>query len=164
MTAPQLLRGLFVLLALAATVPCSAQVPSTPITPQTIAQPNPQKAQLVALHVDQNDPAIMNLALNNAQNIIAHYKALGRGVKIEVVTYGPGLFMLRDDKNPVKARVSAMALEEPDISFAACANTRENMAKAEGAPVKLLAEAKIVPSGVVHLMELQASGYAYIKP
>ena len=164
MTAPQVLRGLIVSFALAATVPCSAQVPSTPVAPQTAALPSSQKPHLVALHVDQNDPAIMNLALNNAQNIITHYKALGRAVKIEVVTYGPGLFMLRDDKSPVKARVSAMALEEPDISFAACANTRDNMAKAEGAPVKLLTEAKIVPSGVVHLMELQATGYAYIKP
>ncbi len=164
MTALQVLRGLIVLFALAATVPSSAQVPATPVAPQTVAQPGLQKAHLVALHVDQNDPAIMNLALNNAQNIIAHYKASGRAVKIEVVTYGPGLIMLRDDKSPVKARVSAMALEEPDISFTACANTRDSMTKAEGAPVKLLSEAKIVPSGVVHLMELQAAGYAYIKP
>lgn len=123
-----------------------------------------QKAQLVALHVDQNDPAVMNLALNNAQNIIAHYKALGRPVKIEIVTYGPGLYMLRDDKSPVKARISTFAFEQPEVTFIACANTRDNMAKAEGTAIAIMPEAKLMPSGVVHLMELQASGYAYIKP
>jgi uncharacterized protein len=123
-----------------------------------------KKSHLVTLHVDQNDAAVMNLALNNAQNIVTHFKALGRPVKIEVVTYGPGLVMLRDDRSPVKQRIATLALEANNISFVACANTRDNMAKAEGAAVPLIAEARLVPSGVVHLMDLQARGYAYIKP
>ena len=106
----------------------------------------------------------MTLALNNAQNIFTHFKALGRPVKVEIVTYGPGLNMLRDDKSPVKARISSMALEEGGLTFVACGNTRDNMAKAEGNAIKIMPEAKVVPSGVVRLMELQATGYAYIKP
>ena len=125
---------------------------------------NPAKAQLVVLHVDQNDPAVMTLALNNAQNIISHFKALAKPVRIEIVAYGPGLHMLRDDSSPVKQRLATMAFEEPGITFAACGNTRDNMAKAEGSEIRIVPEARVVPSGVVHLMELQASGYAYIKP
>jgi hypothetical protein len=48
-------------------------------------------------------------------------------VSIEVVTFGSGLNMLRDDTSPVKARIEVIALGTPEISFKACGNTRENM-------------------------------------
>jgi len=38
------------------------------------------------------------------------------------------------------------------------------MAKQEAKDVPLLSEARVVPSGVVRLMELQSEGYAYIHP
>ncbi len=118
----------------------------------------------VALHVDDNDAAKMNLTLNNVKNIVADMKKSGRKVAIEVVTYGPGLHMFRDDSSPVKARIQEIALAHPNVTFAACNNTRTNMSKAENKDIKLLSEAKLVPSGVVHLVELQRKGYAYVKP
>ena len=118
----------------------------------------------VVLHVNQNDAAVMNLALNNAQNVASHYKAAGQPVTIEVVAYGPGLHMLRSDTSPIKPRLASFTLEQPEIRFSACENTQTNMSKAEGKPVPLLSEAKVVPSGVVRLIELQQQGYAYIKP
>jgi uncharacterized protein len=135
--------------------PTLAQTPTAPLT---------KAANLVALHVDQNDPAVMALALNNAENVVAEFKSMGEPVTVEIVTYGPGLHMLRSDTSPVKARISAMALEQPQITFSACGNTQERMSKAEGKPVPLMSEAKVQKSGVVHLMQLQAKGYAYIKP
>ena len=38
------------------------------------------------------------------------------------------------------------------------------MEKAEGKPVPILADATIVPSGVVRLMELQEQGWSYVRP
>src|SRR5713226_4417229 len=35
------------------------------------------KAHRLAIQVDQNDPAVMNLALNNATNVIEYYRAKG---------------------------------------------------------------------------------------
>jgi intracellular sulfur oxidation DsrE/DsrF family protein len=120
-------------------------------------------AHRVAIHVDDNDPKVMNLALNNAKNVLEYYKAKGETVAIEVVAYGPGLHMLRADTSPVKHRVAEMSMA-PEIAFSACGNTRANMAKQEGNDVSLLSEARLVPSGVVRLMELQKQGYAYIRP
>jgi intracellular sulfur oxidation DsrE/DsrF family protein len=37
----------------------------------------------------------MNLALNNATTVIEYYRAKGEEVNVDVVTYGPGLHMLR---------------------------------------------------------------------
>jgi intracellular sulfur oxidation DsrE/DsrF family protein len=124
----------------------------------------PAATHKVAIQVNQNDKAVMDLALNNARNIIDYYKDKGETVAIEIVTYGPGLHMLRADTSPVKDRIAPMALENPNITFVACGNTQANQSKAEGKPVTLLSEAKVMPSGVVRLIELQKRGYAYIRP
>ena len=48
------------------------------------------KTHRLILQVNTNDPAAMNLTLNNATNVTQHYKELGEKAKIEVVTFGPG--------------------------------------------------------------------------
>ena len=122
------------------------------------------KSHRVSIQVDQNDPQVMNLALNNATNVEQYYKNLGEKVEIEVVTFGPGLHMLRDDTSPVKDRIKAIADKTPSISFKACGNTQENMGKAEDKAILLVAQATIVKSGVVRVMELQEQGWTYVRP
>ena len=130
----------------------------------TTAKKSAAKIHKVAIQVSQNDKGVMEVALNNARNIVEYYKGKGETVAIEIVTYGPGLHMLRADTSPVKDRIGPMSLENPNLKFIACANTQANQSKAEGKQVPLLSEATVMPSGVVRLMELQAQGYAYIRP
>jgi intracellular sulfur oxidation DsrE/DsrF family protein len=124
------------------------------------------KIHRVSIQVDQNDPAVMNLALNNASNITETYKEKGEEVEIEVVAYGPGLNMLREDTSPVKDRLKQIAeLSFPSkIRFSACNVTKRGMEKREGHPISIVSEASLVPSGAVRLMELQESGWSYLKP
>ncbi len=138
-----------------------AQAPDPASNPKT---PAAAKTHKLAIQVDENKPEVMTLALNNAQNVLEYYKAKGEPVQIKIVAYGPGLHMLRDDTSPVKSRIAALALAEPNLTFIACENTRTNQSKQEGKAITLMAEAKSVPSGVVRLMELQSEGYAYIRP
>lgn len=125
-----------------------------------------KKEHRVAIHVDQNDPAVMNLALNNANNIIEYYKSKDEPVQIEVVTYGPGLHMLRADTSPVQDRIKQAAdTSFPSrVKFIACGNTRDGMEKREGKSVSLVSQAEIVPSGAVRLIELQEQGWSYLRP
>ena len=125
--------------------------------------PDPKVHRLI-LQVNTNDPAAMNLALNNAANVTQHFKERGEKVKIEVVTFGPGLHMLRDDTSPVKARIEEMALSTPEVSFKACGNTQEKMHKAENKDIPIIPQAEVVESGVVRVMELQEKGWNYVKP
>ena len=120
----------------------------------------------ILIQVDQNDPAVMNLALNNATNLIDYYRAKHVDIKIDLVTYGPGLHMLREDTSPVKDRIKQLKDYgfPSTIQFSACNNTKENMEKKEGKPITIVSEAVIVPAGVVHLTELQEKGWTYIKP
>lgn len=118
----------------------------------------------VAVHVNQNDPQVMNMALNNVQNLARYYGSQGDTLNVEVVAYGPGLNMLIPGKSPVEQRISTMALEMDNISFAACGNTHRKMSEKAGQDIVLMDEAEMVPSGVVRLVELQEGGFAYIRP
>ncbi len=122
------------------------------------------KAHKVAIHVDENDPATMNMALNNIANLRKYYDSKGESVEIELVAYGPGLHMLRADTSPVADRIATLSLEIENLTFSACGNTHANMSKKAGKDVQLLDEAQKVPSGVVQLITLQEQGYAYIRP
>jgi len=118
----------------------------------------------VAIHVDENDPQVMNMALNNAQNVSNYYASVGDEVVIELVAYGPGLNMFIPGKSPVADRIETMSLALDNLSFAACGNTHRKMSEKAGAEIELMEEATMVTSGVVRLIELQEQGYAYVRP
>lgn len=102
-----------------------------------------KSAHRLILQVNTNEPAVMNLALNNAANAEQHYKSIGEKIQIEIVTFGPGLNMLRDDTS---------------ISFAACDNTRANMSRVEQKEIPLISQATVVSSGVVRANRAAGTG------
>ena len=120
----------------------------------------------LAIHVDQADAQVMNMALNNAQNVRSYYAEQGDEVVIEIVAYGPGLMMLRDDKSPVKGRLSQIQKGSfpSKVTYSACGNTKKKMEKKAGKSVKIVSQARVVPAGVVRLTELQEQGWTYIRP
>ena len=122
------------------------------------------KEHRVIIQVTQNDPGLMNMALNNAQNLTRHYEGKGESVVIEFVAYGPGLHMLRSDTSPVKDRLSSFALQHPKAVFSACGNTLDNQRKQENKEITLVSEARMVQTGIARVMELQEAGWAYVRP
>jgi intracellular sulfur oxidation DsrE/DsrF family protein len=135
--------------------------PSAQISKRNVAD---KKGHRLILQVNTNDPAMMNLALNNATNVAQYYNDLLEKVTIEIITFGPGLHMLRDDTSPVKERIKAIKQSRPEISFKACGNTQENMSRVENKEIPIIPEATVVKSGVVRVMELQEQGWTYVKP
>lgn len=124
------------------------------------------KVHRVSIQVDQNDPALMNLVLNNVSNIVSDYKEKHEDVQVEVVAYGPGLHMLRADTSPVKDRIKQIAeISFPSqVKFSACNNTKHGMEKAEGHEIGIITQAHLVPSGATRLIELQEQGWSYLRP
>ena len=137
---------------------------------QGAPQPDGKQASThrIAIQVDQNDPAVMNLALNNAKNVLEYYHAKGERAEVEIVAYGPGLNMLRADTSPVKERIANMASAQATlpskIVYSACNNTLKGMEKREGRPITIIPQARIVPAGVVRIMELEEQGWSYVRP
>lgn len=118
----------------------------------------------VAIHVDQSDPKVQNMALNNVQAVTKYYESKGDTVIVEVVAYGPGLTMLIPGKSKVGDRIAKMSLELDGLTFSACGNTHRKMSAKAGKQVVLMSEANMTPSGVVRLIELQEQGFAYVRP
>ena len=122
------------------------------------------KTHRIAFHVDESDPKVMNMALNNVQNVSNYYAGKGEKVIIELVAYGPGLNMFVKGKSPVEDRISVMSMSIDDLKFSACGNMHRKMSEKAGKDVALIDGVGMAPSGVVRLVELQEQGYAYVRP
>lgn len=97
--------GAVALAAIGVSLAAHAQPPIKKAGQSKITKSTPTAAHKVAIQVNQNDKAVVDLALNNAKNIVDYYKEKGETVAIEIVTYGPSLHMLRADTSPVKERI-----------------------------------------------------------
>ena len=126
------------------------------------AEPGPQQAaqktapHRLVLKVSENDPASWNLALNNAENV---QQVLGKDkVRIEIVAYGPGLNMLKSESKVANRLTAAL---DANVGLIACGTTMRKMKLTEA---DLAGGIKVVPAGVVHIMERQSEGWNYVKP
>ncbi|HUH84580.1 MAG TPA: hypothetical protein VLX85_08205 [Stellaceae bacterium] len=140
-----------------------AALGSVTLLARSAAAEAPTHGHRLVLHVDQNDAAVMNMALGNAGNAAAFYAGRGETVALELVAYGPGLHMLRADTSPVKARLAEVHKNLPQMVFSACNNTLQAMQKNEGKEIALVSEARIVPAGIVRLVQLQEEGWSYVR-
>jgi intracellular sulfur oxidation DsrE/DsrF family protein len=128
------------------------------------AKPAAPNVHHVVIQVTQNDPALMSIALNNAENLSSYYQQKGERVQIEFVAYGPGLHMLRSDTSPVRDRIKSFAEKSQGVTFSGCGNTLNAQSKQENKQVTLLPEARIVPTGIARITELQEQGWTYVRP
>jgi intracellular sulfur oxidation DsrE/DsrF family protein len=125
------------------------------------------KVHRLALQVSDDTPEKMNAVLNVATNTARYYAGIGEEVEIRIVAFNAGLNMLRTDRSPVLARLKSVSESLHNVAFEACANTRENMARNEGKKaeeIPIYADARIVPSGVVSLIELSEKGWTIVRP
>ena len=127
-------------------------------------QTSARKQHRVVIQVSENDPRIMNLALNNAENLRGFYEQAGEAVQIEIVAYGPGLNMVRSDTSPVRDRLAALVGRPQPVTLSGCDNTLGRQSKQEGKEISLVSEARLVPTGIGRIVQLQEQGWTYIRP
>lgn len=124
------------------------------------AADNGYHTQKVVYHV--NDAAGAGAMLRNVSN---HLNAVGdKNAEIIVVTHGKGIDFLLDgwaDKDGKSYDEAVQGLANRGVKFQICNNTLRGRKIGED---KINMNAKIVPSGVATVAELQQQGYAYLKP
>jgi intracellular sulfur oxidation DsrE/DsrF family protein len=54
--------------------------------------------------------------------------------------------------------------KQKGVTFSGCSNTLANQSKAENKSLSLLPEARLVPTGVVRITELEEQGWTYLRP
>ena len=132
--------------------------------PPSEAHSTSKRVHRVVIQVSQNDSAVMNLALNNAENLVTFYKEKGEKIDVEFVAYGAGLSMVRSDTSPVKERLTAMSGQMKNVTFTGCGNTLANQSKQENKSITLVPEARLVPAGIARIVELEEQGWTYVRP
>lgn len=133
-----------------------------------LAAASPGRAQdaphRMLIHVDSPDADVMTETLHNAANTIDTIRKQRGTVAIEIVANGPRTSMFIDALSPVKPEVQRLHAAYPEVVMSACgislAHTEASMKK----QLTVMPEARVVPSGVVRIMELEEQHWAYLKP
>ena len=125
------------------------------------------KVHRLALQISDESPEKMTTVLNNAANVSRYYTQKGEEVEIRIVAFNAGVNMMRTDKSPVLDRLKSVTESLPNLTLEVCGNTLEGMAHRENKQVSeipLFAGSKVVPAGVVELMELNEKGFTIVRP
>jgi intracellular sulfur oxidation DsrE/DsrF family protein len=133
-----------------------------------LAAASPARAQealhRMLIHVDSPDADVMTETLHNAANTIDTIRKQRGTVAIEIVANGLRTSMFIDALSPVKPEVQRLHAAYPEVVMSACgislAHTEASMKK----QLTVMPEARIVPSGMVRIMELEEQHWAYLKP
>lgn len=109
-------------------------------------------------HVDQDNEAVLNLALTNIINFLAQIPP--EESDIVLVVNGPGVKLLPKEKTAL-FKDKIIQLLEAGVRLQACGNALKGM---EIQPDDLDDNWEVIPAGVVQVIQLQHDGYAYVKP
>jgi intracellular sulfur oxidation DsrE/DsrF family protein len=125
------------------------------------------KVHRLALQISDESPDKMTTVLNNAANVARFYSEKGEEVDIRIVAFNGGVNMMRTDKSPVLERLKSVTESLPNLTLEVCGNTLDGMAHRENrqaGDIPLYEGSKVVPAGVVELIELGEKGYTIVRP
>lgn len=130
---------------------------------QTPPKAGPSEAAFVehrlALQLSDSDPKKQTQVLNNAYNALTFYGP--DKIAIEIVTFGPGIELLREG-NPNAERIRSLVKQ--GVRFDICNNTIEAMERQTGKTFPVSPEAHRVPAGIAQLLTLSEKGYTVLRP
>lgn len=109
------------------------------------------------LHIDSKEDSAMKMVLRNANNYL---KALPEE-KFELVIVANGGGVVHFVPEHKEFEEIGLELSQRGVKFKLCANALadHNLTKAQMWPI-----CEIVPAGLVEIVRLQRTGFAYIKP
>ena len=112
----------------------------------------------VVFHIDAEETARLKLALNNTTNLLKEIGDDGSGVAL--VLNGPGAKLMTGDMD-IDLSSTVERLSRKGVKFYVCNNSVTHFEIEKGL---LHGSCEVVKAGVLKLVELQAGGYAYVKP
>lgn len=142
-------------------VAAPAPAPGKSVTALQSAQ-RPGEVKIV-LHLNRGNTEHMREVLDEAENVLQFYRDANQLARVEIITNGEGLNLLRADKTPYLERISALQKQYNNLVFAACQNTIDRLKREQGIQAQLVPEAIVIDSGVAQIILLQQQGWAYIQ-
>jgi uncharacterized protein len=142
-----------VVTALLAAPAASARAEQAPLPDKPFAE------HRVVLQLSDNDPKKQNLVISVAYNLLKAYDP--DKVAIEVVTFGPGIDLLRPENTNRKLVESLVA---QGVRFDVCLNTVDTIERETGKRPDIIAAATAVQVGVGQILSLTENGYTLVRP
>jgi hypothetical protein len=118
-----------------------------------------QQHHRLVIQINKNDAEMQDHILSNIVNLQKHYGM--DHIDIEVVAYGPGIWLLTD-KSQHAARVKSLMLQ--NVVFTACSNTLDAIEAKDGKRPNLLPDVEQAQAGIARIMERQEQGWSYLSP
>jgi uncharacterized protein len=137
---------------LAATI-SSARAQPAPLPDKPFAE------HRIALQLSDNDPKKQSLVISVAYNLLKAYDP--DKVAIEVVTFGPGIDLLRPENANRKLVESLVA---QGVRFDICLNTVDTIERETGKRPDIIPAATPVQVGVGQILALTENGYTLVRP
>ena len=113
----------------------------------------------LALQLSDNDPKKEGLIISIANNLLKAYDP--DKIAIEVVTFGPGIDLLRPE-NPNRQRVESLIAQ--GVKFDVCLNTVDSIERETGKRPPVIPLAIPVQVGVAQIMVLTENGFTLVRP
>jgi intracellular sulfur oxidation DsrE/DsrF family protein len=113
----------------------------------------------LALQLSDNDPKKEGLIISIANNLLKAYDP--DKIAIEVVTFGPGIDLLRPE-NPNRQRVESLIAQ--GVKFDVCLNTVDSIERETGKRPAIIAGALPVQVGVAQILTLTENGFTLVRP
>ena len=126
---------------------------------QAPLQDKPFAEHKIVLQLSENDPKKQGLVISVANNLMKFYDP--DKVAIEVVTFGPGIDLLRPE-NPNRQRVESLIAQ--GVKFDVCLNTVDSIERESGKRPEFIAAATPVQVGVAQILLLTENGYTLVRP
>jgi intracellular sulfur oxidation DsrE/DsrF family protein len=138
---------------MAATVPSVVRAQQAPLPDKPFAE------HRVVLQLSDNDPRKQGLVISVAYNLLKFYDP--DKVAIEVVTFGPGIDLLRPDNTSRKLVESLVA---QGVRFDVCLNTVDSIERETGKRPDIIPSATPVQVGVGQILTLTENGFTLVRP
>ena len=126
---------------------------------QAPLQDKPFAEHKIVLQLSDNDPKRQALVISVAYNLLKFYDP--DKVAIEVVTFGPGIDLLRTDNGNRKLVESLIA---QGVRFDVCLNTVDTLERETGKRPEIIPAATPVQVGVGQILLLTENGYTLVRP
>jgi uncharacterized protein len=112
----------------------------------------------VVFHMDWEQPEVLNLALENMNNLLEAVPK--QTISIHLVANGSAVNLFRKDVKTDYVQ-TIEELKQKGVTFSMCRNAliKRNLQEKD-----LLESCDVVPAGILEIIKLQHSGYAYVKP
>jgi intracellular sulfur oxidation DsrE/DsrF family protein len=148
--------------ALACATVATLMLTVLPAAPHAQPAPLPDKPfaeHRLALQLSDNDPKKEGLIISIANNLLKAYDP--DKIAIEVVTFGPGIDLLRPE-NPNRQRVESLIAQ--GVKFDVCLNTVDTIERETGKRPAIIPAAIPVQVGVAQILSLTENGYTLVRP